>query len=59
MFATGISMLRTAAVKTAIAGGMGLSANRIANGLIPAVAHGNGLAHGHFGAWASDGVTAM
>lgn len=52
-------MLRTAAVKTAIAGSMGLSANRIANGLIPAAARGNGLAHGHFGAWASDGVTAM
>ncbi|QEX15360.1 hypothetical protein FRZ44_06430 [Hypericibacter terrae] len=59
MFATGISMLRTAAVKTAIAGGMGLFAARIANGLMPAVAHGNGRIHGHFRAWASDGVTAM
>ncbi|WP_191908392.1 hypothetical protein [Hypericibacter terrae] len=52
-------MLRTAAVKTAIAGGMGLFAARIANGLMPAVAHGNGRIHGHFRAWASDGVTAM
>jgi hypothetical protein len=59
MFATGISMLRTAAVKTAIAGGMGLSAVRIANGLMLAVAHRNGLVHDHFSAWASDGVTAM
>lgn len=52
-------MLRTAAVKTAIAGGMGLSAGKIANGLMLAMAHGNGPDHGHFGAWAWDGVTAM
>ena len=52
-------MLRTAAVKTEIAGGMGLSADKIANGLMPAVADRNGRDHGHFGALASDGVTAM
>ena len=59
MNATSISMLRAAAVKTAIADGMGLSARATANGLIPAMACRNGLGHSHFGAGASDGVTAM